>query len=87
MVTYAFLGFMIAIIVMLAVAIIWERTKSSLQRWGYNLTRESNRQLQDAQLKLDSILRGQERLERAITAQTNTLNDVRSRLSGQKTAS
>ena len=87
MIPYAFLGFMIAIIVMLAVAIIWGRTKDSLQRWGYNLTRESNRQLQDAELKLDSILRGQERLERAVNAQTNTLSDLRSRVAGQKTGS
>lgn len=87
MITSAFLGFMLALIVMMVVAIIWGRTKDSLQDWGYNLTRESNRQLQDAQLKLDSILRGQERLEREMTAQTKTLSDLRSRLAGQKTAS
>ena len=86
MITYAFLGFMTALIAMLIVAIIWGRAKDSIQRWAYNLTRESNLQLRDTELKLESILRGQERLERAITAQTNTLSDLRSRLSGRKTA-
>jgi hypothetical protein len=87
MITYAFLGFMTAIIVMLIVAIIWGRAKDSVQRWSYNLTRESNLQLRDTELKLESILRGQERLERAINAQTNTLSDLRSRVAGHKTAS
>jgi hypothetical protein len=71
---------MIAIIVVLVVAIIWGRAKDSLQRWGYNLMRESNRQLRDAEFKLDSLLRGQERLESAIS-------DLRSRVPGQKTGS
>lgn len=87
MITYIFLGFMTALIVMLIVAIIWGRAKDSIQDWSYNLTRESIRHLQDADLKLDSILRGQERLRHEMTIQTDALRDLRSRVSSQKTAS
>ena len=87
MITYGALGFMIAIIVVLVVAIIWGRAKDGLQRWGYNLTSDTNRQLREAKLKLESILHGQARLERAINAQTNTLSDLRSRVSGLKIGS
>ena len=87
MITYLFLGFMIAIIVVLVVAIIWGRAKDSLQHWGYNLTRESNRQLRDAELKLESLLDGQKRLEREMTVQSNALRDLRSHLTSQKNPS
>jgi hypothetical protein len=80
-------GFGLAVIAMLVVAIIWGLAKDSIQRWGYNLTRESNLQLRDTELKLESILRGQERLERAINAQATTLSDLRSRLTNLKTGS
>ena len=84
MIPYLFLGFMIAIIVVLVVAIIWGRAKDGLQRWGYNLTRESNCQLRDTALKLESLLDGQKRLEREMTVQTNALRDLRSHLTSQK---
>jgi hypothetical protein len=87
MITYLFLGFMIAIIVVLVVAISWGRAKDSLQRWGYNLTRESNRQLRDTESKLQSLLRAQERLEHEMTIQNNALRDLRSHLTSQKSLS
>jgi hypothetical protein len=87
MITYIFLGFMIAIIVVLVVAIIWGRAKDSLQRWGYNLTRESNRQLRDTELKLESLLDGQKRMEREMTVQTTALRDLHSHLTSQKNPS
>jgi hypothetical protein len=80
-------GFGLAVIVMLVVAIIWQWAKYKLERWGYDLTKDTNRQLRETELKLDSILRGQERLDRAITGQTTMLNDLRSRLTSLKTGS
>ena len=80
-------GFGLAVILILVLAIIWMWAKGELERWGYNLTRDTNRQLHEADLKLESILRGQERLDRAIGAQTTTLSDIRSRLTSLKTGS
>jgi hypothetical protein len=66
MIIHAVSGFIIAIIVMLLIAIIWQRATEKLERWGYNLTRETNLQLREVDRKLDSILRAQGRLGRAI---------------------
>jgi C4-dicarboxylate-specific signal transduction histidine kinase len=87
MINYVALGFMVAIIVMLAIAIIWHWASSKLERWGYNLIRETNRQLRDADYKLDSILNRQQYLERAISTQTDTLRDLRSHITSHKIAS
>lgn len=63
-------GFGLAVILILVLAILWHWAKDKLERWGYSLTMDANRQLREADFKLESILRGQERLDRAITAQT-----------------
>jgi hypothetical protein len=42
--------------------LIWDLAKAKLERWSYDLNRETHRQLHEADLKLDSLVRGQERL-------------------------
>jgi hypothetical protein len=85
---YAGVGFLAALIVILVFAIIWQVAKAKLDRWSYDLNRETHSQLFDAKLKLDSIVRGQERLqsqlerlERAVDTQRSTVSDLRARLS------
>jgi hypothetical protein len=92
---YAFVdGVLAALSVILLFALIWILAKSELQRWSYSLNRETYRQLHEADLKLDSIARGQqrilsqmERLERAMDTQRSIASDLRTRLSGSTTAS
>jgi hypothetical protein len=79
-------GFVIALIFVVVLAVIRHWAKDKLERWGYNLTRDTNRQLRETELKLDSILRGQERLERTLNAQNSAITNLRSSLSQQKTA-
>jgi hypothetical protein len=60
---YAFVdGVLAGLLVILLFASIWILAKSKLERWSYNLNRETRRQLHEAELKLDSIARGQERI-------------------------
>ena len=90
---YAFAnGFVIAFIVVMVFLAIRLWAKTSLERWGYDLTRETHIQLRDTTLKLDSIHRQQERvhsrldrLEQAVTSQTDELKDLCSRLAPPKT--
>jgi hypothetical protein len=60
--TYAVLGFMVALLAIMMLAVIWQWAKGELERWGYNLTRESRVLLHEMGLKLDSIQTCQERL-------------------------
>jgi hypothetical protein len=91
---YAFVGgVVIALIAVIVVLIIRFWAKDKLERWGYDLTRETNNLLRETGLKLDSIKYQQERLlstlerlERTASQQTSTLNDLGSRLSQPKTA-
>ena len=90
---YAVVGFLAAVFVILSLAVIWQVIQAKLQRWGYDLNRETHSRLFDAHLKLDSIARGQERLqsqlqrlERAVDTQRSTVSDLRARLSGPGTA-
>jgi hypothetical protein len=92
---FAFIhGVLAALVVVLLFASIWILAKSKLERWSYSLNRETYRQLHEADLKLDSIVRGQERvlsqmerLERALDAQRSMASDLPTRLSGSTTAS
>ena len=91
---YAGVGFLAALFVIVLFAVIWQVVQAKLQRWSYDLTRETHSRLFDAQLKLDSVVRGQERLqsqlerlERAVDTQRSTVGDLRARLSGPGTAS
>ena len=91
---YAGVGFLAALIVILVFAIIWQVAKAKLDRWSYDLNRETHSRLFDAHLKLDSIVRGQERLqsrlerlERAVDTQRSTVSDLRARLSSPGSAS
>ena len=85
---YAFVGgVLIALTAVIVVLIIRLWAKVKLERWGYDLTRETNNLLRETSLKLDSInhqqdrlLSALERLERTASHQTNTLNDLGSRL-------
>lgn len=72
-------GFGMALILVMLVAVIWLRAKDALDRWAYNLMGEPNRQLHESQLTLESIQRGQERLQREINTVSGTLRDLRSR--------
>ena len=91
---YAFVGgVLIALTAVIVVLIIRLWAKVKLERWGYDLTRETNNLLRETSLKLDSIkyqqerlLSGLERLERTASQQTSTLNDLGSRLFQSKTA-
>jgi hypothetical protein len=86
---YTFVGgVLIALTAVIVVLIIRLWAKDKLERWGYDLTRESNNLLRETSLKLDTIKHQQdrllsalERLERTASHQTNTLNDLGSRLS------
>jgi hypothetical protein len=59
---HALYGFLTAVSLILLFALIWNLAKTKLERWTYNLNRETHRQLHEADLKLDSLVRGQERL-------------------------
>ena len=91
---YATVGFLAAVFIILVFAIVWQVAKAKLDRWSYDLNRETHSRLFDAQLKLDAIVRGQERLqsqlerlERAVDTQHNTVSDLRARLSRPGSAS
>jgi len=86
-------GFAIALIVVMVVLLIRLSVKTKLERWGYELTRETHTLLRETHLKLDSIkyqqehlLAGLERLHSAASTQTTTLNDLHARLCRSKTA-
>ena len=91
---FAFVGgVLIALTAVIVVLIIRLWAKDKLERWGYDLTRETNNLLRESSLKLDTIKHQQdrllsalERLERTASHPTNTLNDLGSRLSQPKTA-
>jgi hypothetical protein len=91
---YAGVGFLAALIVILVFAIIWQGVKAKLDRWSYDLNRETHSRLFEAQLKLDAVVRGQEslqsqleRLQRAIDTQHSTVSDLRAHLSRAGTPS
>ena len=91
---YATVGFLAALIVMLVFAIIWQVAQAKLDRWAYDLNRETHRRLLDTQLRLETVVRGQERLQsqlerlqRAVDTQRSTVGDLRARLSSPGTAS
>lgn len=70
---------------------LWAKDK--LERWGYELTRETHNQLRDAQFKLDSMQREQQRvlsrldsLDRASDTQIIKLDELNARLSQPKAA-
>jgi hypothetical protein len=91
---YAFVGgFFIALIAVMVLLLIRLWAKDKLERWGYELTRETHNHLRETHLKLDSLKYQQERLlsklerlENTASTQTSTLNDLRSRLSQPKSA-
>ena len=86
-------GFTIALIAVMVFLLIRLWAKDKLERWGYELTRETHSHLRETHLKLDSIKYQQERLlsklerlEDTTNTQTSTLNYLRSRLSQPKSA-
>ena len=67
--------------------------KHALERWGYELTRETHNHLRETKLKLDEIQYQQrrllsvlERLDSAASTQTSTLNELCSGLSRPNSA-
>lgn len=84
---YAFIdGIVLALIVVLVFVGLRLWVKTTLQSWGYDLTRETHNRLRDINLKLDSIQYQQERLLSGLERQDQTLNELRSRLSQPRTA-
>jgi hypothetical protein len=91
---YAFVdGIGIALIAVMVFLIIRLWVKTTLQSWGYDLTRETHNRLRDTNLKLESIkyqqerlLSGLERLESTACTQITRLDELHSRLSQPKTA-
>ena len=86
-------GIVLALIVVLVFVGLRLWVKTTLQSWGYELTRETHNRLRDINLKLDSIqyqqerlLSGLERLHSAASTQASTLNELQARLSHSKTA-
>ncbi|MGA9566889.1 MAG: hypothetical protein WBS19_15300 [Candidatus Korobacteraceae bacterium] len=59
---YAVVGFFVAILLILLFALVGHLAKAKLERWRYELNRETHRQLHEAELKLDSIVTSQERI-------------------------
>ena len=60
---YAFVGgVLIALTAVVVFLIIRLWAKDRLERWGYDLTRETHNQLRETSLKLESIKYQQERL-------------------------
>jgi hypothetical protein len=58
---YTFVGgFFLALIVVMVFLLIRLWAKDKLERWGYELTRETHNHLRDSNFKLDSIQREQE---------------------------
>ena len=79
-------GIVLALIVVLVFVGLRLWVKTTLQSWGYELTRETHNRLRDINLKLDSIQYQQERLLSGLERQDQTLNELRSRLSQPRTA-
>jgi hypothetical protein len=79
MTSYIFLsGLLTALIAVMVFLLIRLWIKTKLERWGYELTRETHTLLRDSNLKLDSIkyqqerlLSGLERLETTARTQTH----------------
>ena len=64
---YAFVsGVLIALTAVVVLLIIRFWAKDRLERWGYDLTRETNNLLRDTSLKLDTIKHQQDRLLSAL---------------------
>ena len=87
------LGFTVALIAVMVVLLIRLWAKTNLQSWGYELTRETHKQLRDTHFKLDAIQREQQRLlsrldslDRAGDTQLGKLNELSDRLSHPKSA-
>ena len=91
---YAFVGgFFLALIVVMVFLLIRLWVKDKLERWGYELMRETHNQLRDAQFKLDATQREQQRLlsrldslDRARDTQLSKLKELSAHLSQSKSA-
>jgi hypothetical protein len=85
--TFVF-GFTMALLVVMMFLLIRLWAKDKLERWGYELTRETHNQLRDSQYKLDAIQREQQRLlsrldqlDQANDRQLSKLTELRAHLS------
>jgi hypothetical protein len=58
----ALYGFFAAVTAIMLLSVIWSLAKVKLERWTYDLNRETHNRLRETDRKLDSIQRGQERL-------------------------
>ena len=58
----ALYGFFAAVIAFMLLAVIGSHVKATLERWTYELNRETHNRLRETDMKLSSIQRGQERL-------------------------
>ena len=58
----ALYGFFAAVIAIMLLSVIWSLAKAKLERWTYELNRETHNRLRETDMKLGSIQRGQERL-------------------------
>ena len=89
---YAFVGgFFMALIAVMVFLLtrLWAQDK--LERWGYDLMRETHTHLRDTHFKLDSIQREQQRLlsrldrlDRANDTQLTKINQLSARISSYK---
>ena len=59
---YALYGFFTAVFALMLLTLIGNLAKAKLERWSYDLNRETHNRLHETELKLDSLQRGQERL-------------------------
>jgi hypothetical protein len=72
---YAFVsGVLIALTAVVVLLILRFWAKDRLERWGYDLTRETNNQLRETSLKLDSIKHQQDRLLSALERLERTVS-------------
>jgi hypothetical protein len=58
----ALYGFFAAVTAIMLLSVIWSLAKVKLERWTYDLNRETHNRLRETDMKIDSIQRGQERL-------------------------
>ena len=80
------LGFAMALLAVMILLLIRLWTKDKLERWGYELTRETHSRLQQIELKMDSLLRAVDRLERTGNTLAKTVNELRPGAAEGKTA-
>jgi hypothetical protein len=70
---YALYGFLAAAFAVLLFVLIWHLAKAKLERWGYDLNRETLSRLRELQTNLDSIQSREERILAQLERLTKTV--------------